>query len=801
MMTTETMQTAEFNDAELVAASLDGNREAFRRIVERYQTLISSLAYCATGNVSQSEDLAQETFVTAWKKLADLREPAKLRPWLCGITRFLISKEFQRQGREPVHAAESLEADEWVSPEPLPPDQVISDEEKAILWRSLERIPEIYREPLVLFYREHQSIEAVAQDLELSEDAVKQRLSRGRKLLQEQFLAFVAGALKQTAPDKTFTLGVIAALPLLATTAKAATATAAATKGGSAAKAATGAGMLGTFLTGGAMFLFSLYGVFGFFGRWLGRKMGRSSQQSALGRKRIIQFWRTLAIGFVLLVIPALFFPRFTLPALLVPHSLFHSQAWVFRAQTWSLTAFYGLVAVAWIIWMGQRWRDSRRQEDKTLKTNHPTARLYNTWVILGMLGPAWILGAVACDTFFSDHTWSCKSISEPDAQKIISERPDARFTLLQYKLGAELEIRLPEDRRIAKSTPWNDSLHSALVQKGIAYQTLIEDQDFHNGGVQGWLVMLSTLIVVAGTVLLLRRPGTQKFYQQEIATPRAERREKKILAVCAALAMIAIALVFVRITPWSLQTLSGTEVQRIITDYKDAQFDVVQRDNGARELWITLPNRIGLVATPDFIASADESTLALLAEKGIAHKTLVQGRDFGYAGPKRWISLLCIFILTAGAARFLWWVSPKTIAVCLALPMIATGILLGLVTPWHTQSLSAVSAQKMITEHQTARFEIIEYSNGSKELWITPPGSKHYPCFVAPADESTLALLAENKITFQTSIQGLNFGYGVPWRKTALLYIFILTAGAVFILRRLIRKDRTLSAPAESHA
>jgi DNA-directed RNA polymerase specialized sigma24 family protein len=130
MMTTEAMHTAEFNDAELVAESLGGNRDAFRQIVERYQTLISSLGYCATGNVSQSEDLAQETFVTAWKKLAELREPARLRPWLCSITRFLISKEFRRQGREPVHAAESLEADEWASLEPLPPDQVISEEER-----------------------------------------------------------------------------------------------------------------------------------------------------------------------------------------------------------------------------------------------------------------------------------------------------------------------------------------------------------------------------------------------------------------------------------------------------------------------------------------------------------------------------------------------------------------------------------------------------------------------------------------------------------------------------------------------
>src|SRR5258708_37731978 len=123
MVTTEAMHAAELSDAQLVAASLSGDRDAFGQIVERYQTLISSLAYCATGNVSRSEDLAQETFVSAWKQLAQLREPAKLRPWLCSIARSVISKEFRRQGREPAHAAESLEAgDEWGSPEPPPPE-------------------------------------------------------------------------------------------------------------------------------------------------------------------------------------------------------------------------------------------------------------------------------------------------------------------------------------------------------------------------------------------------------------------------------------------------------------------------------------------------------------------------------------------------------------------------------------------------------------------------------------------------------------------------------------------------------
>src|SRR6185369_13843312 len=204
------------NDSELVARALSGHRDAFGRIVERYQSLVCSLAYSATGSLSRSEDLAQETFVTAWKVLPQLREPAKLRPWLCGIARNLIGKMLRQEGREPIHAAEQLEvADNLPSNQPLPPEQTINNEEQAILWRSIERIPEIYREPLVLFYREGQSVERVSSDLEISEDTVKQRLSRGRKLLADEVRAFVEGALERSAPGKAFTLGVLAGLPLM----------------------------------------------------------------------------------------------------------------------------------------------------------------------------------------------------------------------------------------------------------------------------------------------------------------------------------------------------------------------------------------------------------------------------------------------------------------------------------------------------------------------------------------------------------------------------------------------------------
>ena len=215
MMTIKAMPTTETNDAELVAASLGGNREAFRGIVERYQTLICSLAYCATGNVSQSQDMAQETFLAAWKDLAGLREPEKLRAWLCRIVRNRIYKSHRQSGRDPVADAAPLEeGHEVASRQALPCEQTISREEEAILWRSLERVPETYREPLILFYREHQSIEHVAAALELSEDAVKQRLARGRKLLQEEVQAFVENTLVRTAPGQGFCNGVLAALPL-----------------------------------------------------------------------------------------------------------------------------------------------------------------------------------------------------------------------------------------------------------------------------------------------------------------------------------------------------------------------------------------------------------------------------------------------------------------------------------------------------------------------------------------------------------------------------------------------------------
>src|SRR5256885_12972539 len=293
MTMTQGVKTTDSSDFELVTQSLAGNRDAFGWIVARYQSLICSLAYGATGSLSQSEDLAQETFVAAWKQLADLREPEKLRSWLCRILRNLTYDALRKQGREPIHKAQPLEeVQETPAPEPLPSDHTISREEEAILWRSIERIPASYREPLVLFYREHQSVENVAAALDLSEDAVKQRLSRGRKLLQEQVLAFVERTLERTSPGKAFTIGVLAALPVFTVSAKAATFGVGAAKGGTTAKVAAASGLFSAILAS----------ALGLLGNYIGYRIGMDGAQSDHEREYIRSFYRKLSasiLGFL----------------------------------------------------------------------------------------------------------------------------------------------------------------------------------------------------------------------------------------------------------------------------------------------------------------------------------------------------------------------------------------------------------------------------------------------------------------------------------------------------------------------
>ena len=97
------------NDAHLVMSSLGGDRDAFCEIVSRYQNLLCSLAYSSVGDIKYSEDISQETFVEAWKKLDTLKDPEKLKSWLCGILRFKVSRYRRKEGTQPIKGASEFE--------------------------------------------------------------------------------------------------------------------------------------------------------------------------------------------------------------------------------------------------------------------------------------------------------------------------------------------------------------------------------------------------------------------------------------------------------------------------------------------------------------------------------------------------------------------------------------------------------------------------------------------------------------------------------------------------------------------
>jgi RNA polymerase sigma factor (sigma-70 family) len=199
-------------DGALVAACQRGERGAFVRIVQRHQALVCAVAWQGTGDFAASEDVAQETFVTAWKKMSSLREPDKLRGWLTQIARTQAA-EWRRKNRSNKTVG-SVGSD--ISPDHAPDAAAVSAEEAALVWQALASLPEAARLPLILFYREGQSIAAVATALEISEAAVKQRLSRGREVLRERLAGLAESVLQRTQPGALFTFAVMAAVGALA---------------------------------------------------------------------------------------------------------------------------------------------------------------------------------------------------------------------------------------------------------------------------------------------------------------------------------------------------------------------------------------------------------------------------------------------------------------------------------------------------------------------------------------------------------------------------------------------------------
>ncbi len=197
------------SDEQLVADCRQGDQLAFEALVSRYQGLVSSVAYGVVGDFATSEDIAQETFLHSWRSFGSLQEPGKVRNWLCGIARNLARNAERRASRmTEVTAFEDIQTGQ--KPDALA--DLVSQEEERLVWETISDMPEQFRIPLVLYYREGNSVEYVAEMMTLSVDAVKQRLQRGRELIRVELASMIEGVLTRSRPGKRFTASVMAGI-------------------------------------------------------------------------------------------------------------------------------------------------------------------------------------------------------------------------------------------------------------------------------------------------------------------------------------------------------------------------------------------------------------------------------------------------------------------------------------------------------------------------------------------------------------------------------------------------------------
>ena len=196
-------------DTELPAAR-GGDRAAYGRIVAACQNTVTAVALAITHDVSASEDIAQEAFLSAWQHLKRLQNPSSFLPWLRQITRNLARDHLRANRHRPLDGEGAEIAIELAAdPSPTPMQQLVEDEREHAAAELISALPEDSREVLLLFYREGQSSQQVALLLGMSDAAVRKRLSRARASLREDLLARFGEFAAGSAPGAAFT-GIIA---------------------------------------------------------------------------------------------------------------------------------------------------------------------------------------------------------------------------------------------------------------------------------------------------------------------------------------------------------------------------------------------------------------------------------------------------------------------------------------------------------------------------------------------------------------------------------------------------------------
>jgi len=191
-----TMHEVAREDVQLVEEALGGNQLSFQLLIERYQDRIFALARHYTKSAVEVEDIVQDTFLKAYRRLETFQRQSSFSTWLYRIAVNTALDFLKRMGRSPVQAVEDPE----LSASPVraqagsgvaiaAPDARMRREEIArITAEVLSELPEIFRTVLVLREFEDMPYQQMADVLGISIGTVESRLFRARARFKEAMI-------------------------------------------------------------------------------------------------------------------------------------------------------------------------------------------------------------------------------------------------------------------------------------------------------------------------------------------------------------------------------------------------------------------------------------------------------------------------------------------------------------------------------------------------------------------------------------------------------------------------------------
>ena len=161
----------ERSEEKLVAGSCRGDKAAYAQLVERYYKQLFLVCLGIVGNVQDAEDLAQESILKGFLEISTLRESSQFGPWIIRIARNLSINFVRRQQR---------------GRQVLQKKVTQSDQRPCLndnLQQAIEKLPMEIRLPLVMYYFDGQSVQKVADNLDMSTSAVYSKLRNAIKQL------------------------------------------------------------------------------------------------------------------------------------------------------------------------------------------------------------------------------------------------------------------------------------------------------------------------------------------------------------------------------------------------------------------------------------------------------------------------------------------------------------------------------------------------------------------------------------------------------------------------------------------